>query len=60
VIADGKLIADSDPATILSNTSIVEAAHLKRTSLSELAIRAHIAEPETFIRKFIVYEQEIL
>jgi energy-coupling factor transport system ATP-binding protein len=60
VIADGKLIANSDPASILSNASIVETAHLKHTSLSALAVHACIAEPETFIRKFIAYEQEIL
>jgi energy-coupling factor transport system ATP-binding protein len=57
VIADGALIADDDPAVVLSDGAKTEAASLKRTSLYDLAVRAHIADAEGFIRKFIAYEQ---
>jgi energy-coupling factor transport system ATP-binding protein len=57
VISEGRLIADSDPAAVLSSEAIAEAASLKRTSLYELAMRADIADPEAFIRRFIAYER---
>ncbi|MDR0706484.1 MAG: ABC transporter ATP-binding protein [Treponema sp.] len=57
VIADGKLIADDDPAAILSDGAKTEAASLKRTSLYDLAVRSNIADAEGFVRKFIAYEQ---
>ncbi|MDR1072478.1 MAG: ABC transporter ATP-binding protein [Treponema sp.] len=57
VIADGKLIADDEPAVVLSDGAKTEEASLKRTSLYDLAVRAHIADAEGFVRKFIAYEQ---
>ncbi|MDR2193612.1 MAG: ABC transporter ATP-binding protein [Treponema sp.] len=57
VIADGILIADDDPAVVLSDGVKTEAASLKRTSLYDLAVRARIADAEGFVRKFIAYEQ---
>ncbi|MDR2446443.1 MAG: ABC transporter ATP-binding protein [Treponema sp.] len=57
VIAEGKLIANDDPAVVLSDGVKTEAASLKRTSLYDLAVRARIADAEGFIRKFIAYEQ---
>ncbi|MDR1219024.1 MAG: ABC transporter ATP-binding protein [Treponema sp.] len=57
VIADGKLIADDEPAVVLSDGVKTKKASLKRTSLYDLAVRAHIADAEGFVRKFIAYEQ---
>ncbi|MDR2783364.1 MAG: ABC transporter ATP-binding protein [Treponema sp.] len=57
VIADGRLIADDEPAIVLSDRAKTEAASLKRTSLYDLAVRAHIADAEGFVRRFIAYEQ---
>jgi energy-coupling factor transport system ATP-binding protein len=57
VIADGKLIANDEPAVVLSDGAKTEAASLKRTSLYDLAVRARIADAEGFVRKFIAYEQ---
>jgi energy-coupling factor transport system ATP-binding protein len=59
VLSDGKLIANDEPATVLSSDDIIEKASLKRTSLYDLALRAGIADPRSFIRRFILYERSL-
>ncbi|MDR0383350.1 MAG: ABC transporter ATP-binding protein [Spirochaetaceae bacterium] len=56
VFSGGKLIADGAPADILTDDAVVEAAHLKQTSLYELALRAGIENPQGFVRHFIEFE----
>lgn len=58
VLADGKIIADSSPANILTNPQIMKAANLKETSLYEMAKLLHLESPSEFIDAFISYEQE--
>ncbi len=53
VLSEGKLLAYDEPAAVLSNDTLIEAASLKRTSLYDLALQAGLGEPEAFIRAFI-------
>lgn len=46
VIVDGKLLADTSPAALLANETLVQQANLKTTSIYELAKRLGIAHPE--------------
>lgn len=57
VLADGKKIADSTTADILTDHKVIEAAHLKETSLYELAIKAGLDEPKRFVQSFIDFER---
>lgn len=59
VLADGRKIADDVASKILTDRAIIEQANLKETSLYELAIRAGIAEPGEFVRRFIRYDKEV-
>lgn len=59
VLADGRKIADDEALKILTDRAIIELANLKETSLYELAIRAGIAEPGEFVRRFIRYDKEV-
>ena len=56
---DGRLIADAEPWSILTDKSIIEAADLKETSLYTLAERCGIADARGFVRRFIDYEREV-
>jgi len=58
VVHDGHIIADSSAVDVLADPHLVDKAHLRETSLFELATRAGIAEIEEFTRKFIVYDRE--
>ena len=58
-IADGRIIADDSAVQILTDNKVVDQAHLKRTSLFDLAIRAGIEEPKEFVRRFIAFDQEV-
>ncbi|WP_127532819.1 ABC transporter ATP-binding protein [Paenibacillus kobensis] len=53
VLSDGEVIADGEPAEVLTDARIVEAASLKETSVYELALRAGIEQPKEFVRRFI-------
>lgn len=57
VLADGRLIADSNPADVLTNEEVVKTASLKTTSVYELAEKAAIGDPREFVRKFIAYDR---
>lgn len=59
VISEGRLVADDSPANVLTNAEIVEKASLKVTSLYDLAIRAGIPNPTSFVDRFIEYDREV-
>lgn len=57
VLADGRLLADTTPANVLSNDEVSDRAYLKRTSLYDLAVGCGIDNPIEFIDRFIAYER---
>ena len=54
----GKVIADRSAAEVLNSPEIVEAAHLKETSLYHLSQQCGIDNPEEFTRRFIAGDRE--
>lgn len=58
VIVDGKLIADIQPADLLTNEALIEQASLKATSLYYLAKRIGLATPASFVQAFIDFERK--
>ena len=59
VFHEGRVIADKTAAEVLNSPEIVEAAHLKETSLYHLAKECGIGEPEEFTRRFIAKDREV-
>ena len=59
VFHGGKVIADKSAAEVLNSPEIVEAAHLKETSLYHLSARCGIDNPEKFTRRFIARDREV-
>lgn len=59
VIADGSLVADDTPASILTDASIAERAYLKQTSLYEMAQKCGIPDAPAFVECFINYERRL-
>lgn len=59
VIADGELLADATPASILTNNDIAERAYLKRTSLYDLAKACGIDDADDFTEHFIREERKM-
>lgn len=57
VFNSGKVIADDSCANILTDSSIIERASLKETSLYELAVRCGIDNAREFVQRFIDYER---
>jgi len=57
VMAEGTVVADDVPASILTDDDIIQKAGLKRTSLYELAIRAGISDSRSFVQHFIDYDR---
>ncbi|MNU54551.1 putative HMP/thiamine import ATP-binding protein YkoD [compost metagenome] len=57
VLSEGTKIADDSPVHVLTNPGVAEAAHLKMTSVHELAIRAGVDRPEEFVSRFIAYDR---
>ena len=55
----GKVIADQSAAEVLNSPQIVEAAHLKETSLYHLAQQCGIGDSEEFTRRFIARDREV-
>ena len=55
----GRTIADKSAAEVLNSPDIVEAAHLKETSLYHLSSLCGIADPEEFTRRFIARDREV-
>ncbi len=55
----GTVIADKPAALVLNDPAIVEAAHLKETSLYHLSAECGIDQPEEFTRRFIARDREV-
>ena len=55
----GKVIADKSAAEVLNSPEIVEAAHLKETSLYHLSMACGIESAEEFTRRFIARDREV-
>lgn len=55
----GQVIADKSAAEVLNSPEIVEAAHLKETSLFHLSSSCGISDAEEFTRRFIARDQEV-
>ncbi len=55
----GQVIADKSSAEVLNSPEIVEAAHLKETSLYHLSARCSIDDAEEFTRRFIARDREV-
>ena len=55
----GHVIADKTAAEVLNSPEIVEAAHLKETSLYHLSALCGIGDPEEFTRRFIARDREV-
>ncbi|MDO4976631.1 MAG: ABC transporter ATP-binding protein [Eubacteriales bacterium] len=58
VFSDGKIIANADAASILTDQEVIRNANLKETSLYHLANLCGIADGTAFVRRFIHYERE--
>ena len=57
VLSDGKMVADTSPAAVLTNSEITNKAYLKMTSLHNLAKRVGIEDSIGFANRFIQYEE---
>ena len=57
VVTDGEIIADDLTWNVLTNESMIEQAHLKQTSLYQLAKRAQLPDAIEFIQKFITIDK---
>lgn len=55
--ANGKLIADTTPIKLLTDSKLVKQASLKRTSLFELAKHYDLSDPNQFVESYIESEQ---
>ncbi len=55
----GQVIADRSAAEVLNSPEIVEAAHLKETSLYHLSASCGISDAEEFTRRFIARDREV-
>ena len=55
----GQVIADKSAAEVLNSPDIIEAAHLKETSLYHLSASCGIGDPEEFTRRFIARDREV-
>ena len=55
----GQVIADTSAAAVLNAPEIVEAAHLKETSLYHLAAGCGIGDAQEFTRRFIARDREV-
>lgn len=59
VLADGKILADTEASIVLTDPKLIEEANLKETSLYFLAEKANIEDKTTFVQSFIDYEREL-
>ncbi len=56
VLSHGEKIGDDSAVNILTNEEMAEKANLKLTSLYELAMKAGLDDPQSFVQQFIDYE----
>ncbi|MGX7149270.1 ABC transporter ATP-binding protein [Enterococcus ureasiticus] len=59
VLYDGKIIADTTPVNVLTDSQLVERASLKETSLFTFAQHLGMDEPFLFTENFMTYDQEV-
>ena len=59
VLCDSEKLADQKAYEVLCDPDLSERANLKETSLFELAQKAGIEEPESFVERFIRYERKV-
>ena len=59
VMAEGRVIADAVPASILTNDEIISKASLKRTSLYELSVKSGISDSQAFVQHFIDFDRRV-
>lgn len=57
VVTDGEIIADDLTWNVLTHEVVIEQAHLKQTSLYQLANHAQLPDPIEFIQKFITIDK---
>lgn len=57
VLDEGRLLANSKPAEVLTDPALVQQAHLSQLSLQKLADKVGIADAITFAEKFSAYER---
>lgn len=57
VLSEGKLLADKSAYEVLTNEQLVDMAHLKVTSLYDLALKAHLKDAQSFVKYFIEEER---
>ncbi|MFB1049871.1 ABC transporter ATP-binding protein [Paraliobacillus sp. JSM ZJ581] len=58
VMVDGQVVADQPPVDVLTDRALIEKAHLKRTSLFDLALKAGIGDYKKFIEHFISQDRK--
>lgn len=59
VMSEGKVLADTSASVVLTDSSLIEEANLKETSLYYLAEKANIEDRTAFVQRFIDYEREL-
>lgn len=59
VLHDGKIIADTTPVKVLTDSKLVERASLKETSLFTFAQHLGMKDPFLFTENFMTYDQEV-
>lgn len=59
VFDEGKLLADTTPATVASSPELIKAAHLAETSLYQLGKLLPSIVPKNFIEQFMQYERGV-
>ncbi|MBO4375566.1 MAG: ABC transporter ATP-binding protein [Lachnospiraceae bacterium] len=58
VFSDGRIIADDDPAAVITDRDIIKTASLRETSLYRLSESCGIDDGTAFVRRFIACEKE--
>ncbi|MFE7604552.1 DUF3744 domain-containing protein [Brachybacterium paraconglomeratum] len=58
VLSEGRLLADDDPARVLTDPALTARADLVVTGLYDLARRCGISDPHTLVRRFVAADRE--
>lgn len=58
VLSNGRIVADTTPAKVLTNDEMIQKASLKRTSLYDLALKLGLESPDQFVEQFIAYDRK--
>ncbi|MGP5077174.1 ABC transporter ATP-binding protein [Brachybacterium alimentarium] len=57
VLSDGRLLADADPAVVLTDPDLTRRADLVTTGLYELARRCGLRDPHTLVHRFVAVDR---